>query len=168
MLELFQGSFICLFLFFSMYHRIWSSALQFSGQLPQRKPQKRSLFLLVSCQITLLMHTFVFPFMVAKSLLNEMLKRLNRFPPGLEETFALSEVSIKIYMIYYFLTHFPKYPSLDAYPLQLIKSIELQGTDKFRRIVLDAPSTVRPRSPQYLQSNYTIHLFFSIHRQLFD
>ena len=157
MLELFQGSFICLFLFFSMYHRIWSSALQFSGQLPQRKPQKRSLFLLVSCQITLLMHTSVFPFMVAKSMLNEM---LSRFPPGLEEAYALSEVSIKIYMIYYFLTHFPKYPSLDAYPLQLIKSIELQGTDKFRRIVLDAPSTVRPRSPQYLQSNYTIHLFF--------
>ncbi|TKW04791.1 hypothetical protein SEVIR_7G132500v4 [Setaria viridis] len=43
--------------------------------------------------------------------LNEM---LNRIPPGLEEAYALSE---------------------------LIKSIELQGTDKFRRIVLDAPST---------------------------
>ncbi|RLM73185.1 hypothetical protein C2845_PM15G10710 [Panicum miliaceum] len=39
---------------------------------------------------------------------------LNRFPPGLEEAYALSE---------------------------LIESIELQGTDKFRRVVLDAPST---------------------------
>ncbi|KAG2572578.1 hypothetical protein PVAP13_7KG188400 [Panicum virgatum] len=66
-------------------------------------------------------------------LLNEMLKRLNRFPPGLEETFALSE---------------------------LIKSIELQGTDKFRRIVLDAPST--GHTLKLLSANNWIEKFLGI------
>ena len=39
---------------------------------------------------------------------------------------------------------FQNYSSLDVYPLQLIKSIEVQGPDKLRRVVLDAPSTVCP------------------------
>jgi hypothetical protein len=63
---------------------------------------------------------------------------------------------------------FQNYSSLDVYPLQLIKSIELQGTDKFRRIVLDAPSTVRPQLTSIFAIKLYYSSFFSIHRQLFD
>ncbi|PAN38517.1 hypothetical protein PAHAL_7G177600 [Panicum hallii] len=58
---------------------------------------------------------------------------LSRFPPGLEEAYALSE---------------------------LIKSIELQGTDKFRRIVLDAPST--GHTLKLLSANNWIEKFLGI------
>ncbi|KAG2566675.1 ATPase GET3B-like [Panicum virgatum] len=64
------------------------------------------------------------------SMLNET---LSRFPPGLEEAYALSE---------------------------LIKSIELQGTDKFRRIVLDAPST--GHTLKLLSANNWIEKFLGI------
>jgi hypothetical protein len=36
------------------------------------------------------------------------------------------------------------YSSIDVYPLQVIKSIDVQEADILRRIVLDAPSTVCP------------------------
>jgi len=43
--------------------------------------------------------------MVAKSMLKEI---LGGMPPGLEEAFLLSEVSIEIYLLYCLLMHFPK------------------------------------------------------------
>lgn len=61
---------------------------------------------------------------------------------------------------------FQNYPSLDVYPLQLIKSIEVQGTDKFRRIVLDAPSTVCPVHTTISIRLYILS-FCLIHWQLF-